>query len=234
MTSWHLLRYLFDSHCLLRRLTAWDRPSIPLARDIFKLTDHRPFHAGGSRWRKKRNRSDNPCWPSRSVVVNGRKSRSSVILAYRGKQWASRFHGPTERLRRSDPGALPPRPWSARAGARCGSRASRRTVSGSSTGCAIGPGTPTGSTDRCARTTPASRSRCTRWGGAGRLHQPGAATAREPERPLQGPHRSLGLPVHAPDRARPDDGFPDEALRWWDHRLRGKDARVTAEPAYRV
>ena len=71
-------------------------------------------------------------------------------------------------------------------------------------------------------------------GGGGRLHQPGAATAREPERPLQGPHRSLGLPVHAPDRARPDDGFPDEALRWWDHRLRGKDARVTAEPAYRV
>ena len=27
---------------------AWDRPSIPLARDIFKLTDYRPFHAGGS------------------------------------------------------------------------------------------------------------------------------------------------------------------------------------------
>ena len=36
------------NHCLLRRLTAWDRPSIPLARDIFKLTDHRPFHADGS------------------------------------------------------------------------------------------------------------------------------------------------------------------------------------------
>ena len=44
------------------------------------------------------NRSDNPCWPSQSVVVNGRKSRSSVILAYRGKQWASWLHGPTERL----------------------------------------------------------------------------------------------------------------------------------------
>ena len=35
-------------HCLLRRLTAWDRPAIPLARDIFKLPDYRPFHAGGS------------------------------------------------------------------------------------------------------------------------------------------------------------------------------------------
>ena len=29
-------------------MTAWDRPSIPLARDIFKLTDYQPFHAGGS------------------------------------------------------------------------------------------------------------------------------------------------------------------------------------------
>ena len=30
-------------------MTAWDRPSIPLARDIFKLTDYQPFHAGGSK-----------------------------------------------------------------------------------------------------------------------------------------------------------------------------------------
>ena len=45
------------------------------------------------------NGSVGPCWPGRSEVMNGRNARSSVILAYRAKQRAGRFHGPTEPLR---------------------------------------------------------------------------------------------------------------------------------------
>ena len=44
------------------------------------------------------NRSDNPCWPGRSEVVNGRSAQSFAVMAHRTKRQAGRFHGLTERL----------------------------------------------------------------------------------------------------------------------------------------
>ena len=50
--------------------------------------------------------------------MNSRNARSSVILAYRGKQRAGRLHGPTERLR--VPGNRSDKPWDGRAALRAG------------------------------------------------------------------------------------------------------------------
>ena len=47
----------------------------------------------------RRKRSDNPCWPERSVVINTRSARRFVVCAHRTQRQASRFHGLTERLR---------------------------------------------------------------------------------------------------------------------------------------
>ena len=46
----------------------------------------------------KGKRSDNPCWPERSVVINTRSARRFVVCAHRTQRQASRFHGLTERL----------------------------------------------------------------------------------------------------------------------------------------
>ena len=56
-----------------------------------------------------------------------------------------------------------PAPRRRRAGARPGCGGWKTTFRGSSSGCGTSGGTRSGSTARCARTTPRSRVRCSRW-----------------------------------------------------------------------
>ena len=50
------------------------------------------------------NRSDHPCWPERTELVNARAAQRSVVLAHRRQQRAGRLHGVTERLPRRQDG----------------------------------------------------------------------------------------------------------------------------------
>ena len=115
---------------------------------------------------------------------------------------------------------------SASAGARCGAQRLEDLPpfverSGSRTSAA----TPTGSTARSARTTP--RSSCPVYAVGGWADGYSNAVLRLLEGlhgPAQGPDRPLGARVSRTTACPgPAIGFLQEALRWWDHWLKGID-----------
>ena len=112
--------------------------------------------------------------PARPCGASSRCTSPTTATRTTSTTWAAACSTPT----RAGPSrcsgttrARPIRRSSGTHGATCGSNASRRTARGSSSGCATRPATTSGSTARCARTTPTSRSPSTRW-AAGRTPTP--------------------------------------------------------------
>src|SRR5205823_11081044 len=68
----------------------------------------------------------------------------------------------------------------------------------------------------------------------GWLLQRGRAPARRSKRAPQGPDRSLVAPYPHNGLPGPAIGFLQEALRWWDHWLKGIDTGIMDEPMFRV
>ena len=115
------------------------------------------------------------------------------------------------------------------------SSASRPTRPGSTPGSRTSAATPTGSTARSARTTPPSRSAVYAVGGWTDGYTNAVLRLLEG---LRGPRKGLIGPwSHAfPHYASPGPaiGFLQEALRWWDHWLKGIDTGIMDEPMLRV
>src|SRR5437763_12590900 len=68
----------------------------------------------------------------------------------------------------------------------------------------------------------------------GWLLQRGRAPARRSKRAPQGPDRSLVAPYPHNGLPGPAIGFLQEALRWWNHWLKGVDTGIMDEPMFRV
>src|SRR5207237_3583741 len=68
----------------------------------------------------------------------------------------------------------------------------------------------------------------------GWLLQRGRAPARRSKRAPQGPDRSLVAPYPHNGLPGPAIGFLQEALRWWDHWLKGIDTGIMEQPMLRA
>jgi hypothetical protein len=102
-------------------------------------------------------------------------------------------------------------------------------------GCATSGATTTGSTARSARTTPPSRCPVYAIGGWADGYTNAVPACWRGSGAAQGADRPLGARLPARRGARAAEiGFLQEALRWWDHWLKGIDTGIMDEPMLRV
>ena len=105
----------------------------------------------------------------------------------------------------------------------------------STTGCGTSAATPSGSTARSTRTTRRSSARSSR-SAAGSTATPTRSRGCSPDLkvPRLGLIGALGPRVRPPGRARARRSAScQEALRWWDHWLKGQDTGIMDEPMLR-